>query len=567
MKQDHIVNHEEGSEKRAQNDNTDRVDALLILDGWGVNPVTRDNAVALAQMPFLDMLEKSYPCTTLLCSGNAVGLPDGVMGNSEVGHMNIGAGRKVFQDLVRINLAIEDSSFFAIPSLVQLMKKIQSQNLSVEQNSVKEKNGREIQNCSEDLKSTEEQDRAIHLIGLLSDGGVHSHIDHLFALIDMACESEIRNIFIHPILDGRDTPPQSGIKYLTRLAHYLEQKGKGAIATLCGRFYAMDRDTRWDRVEQAYQLYTEGKGAEHSDPLQALQDAYESGQTDEFVKPLLIRGVNNPDHIVQKRDGVIRDGDGVILFNFRADRAREITRAFTEEPFKGFQRRKTLRLSGFLCMTQYDESFKLPVIFKPEHLYNILGEIVSRNGFAQLRIAETEKYAHVTYFFNGGDEKVFPMEERILIPSPRDVRTYDEKPEMSAYAVAEKACEKISEGKFRLIVLNFANMDMVGHTGNIDAAIKACSTVDRCARQVVEAIWSRGGTAMVTADHGNAEQMRDKDGNPHTAHTLNPVKFILAGERFRNTVLDSGILGDIAPTVLKVMGIEQPVEMSGKPLF
>ncbi|MBF0232482.1 MAG: 2,3-bisphosphoglycerate-independent phosphoglycerate mutase [Desulfamplus sp.] len=528
------------------------VDALLILDGWGVNPATTDNAVAMAQMPFLDMLEKNYPCARLLCSGNAVGLPDGVMGNSEVGHMNIGAGRKVFQDLVRINNAIEDRSFFAIPSLVEVMNTVSNRGSS------------------------------LHLMGLLSDGGVHSHMGHLFALIDMACDSQINNIFIHPILDGRDTPPQSGIQYITRLQKYLDQKGKGTIATLCGRFYAMDRDTRWERVEKAYDLYTQGIcedynqtnrqiDKEHNkdqqriideslptiEPLKAINDAYASGQTDEFVKPVLLAG----------KEATIKDEDAIIFFNFRADRAREIARSFTEKEFTCFQRKVIPRLSDFLCMTQYEESLPLPVIFKPQHLNNTLGEIVSLNGFEQLRIAETEKYAHVTYFFNGGDEKVFPLEERILIPSPRDVRTYDEKPEMSAQAVAETACEKIRKGKFRLIVLNFANMDMVGHTGNLDAAIKACSTVDSCVKQVVEAVWEAGGTAMVTADHGNAEQMKDEDGNPHTAHTLNPVKFILAGEKYRNSVLGNGILGDIAPTILKVMGIDQPKDMSGTPLF
>lgn len=558
MKEDQ---RENSQQMLKQHNERDCVDALLILDGWGKNPATRDNAVALAQMPFLDMLEKNYPCTTLLCSGNAVGLPDGVMGNSEVGHMNIGAGRKVFQDLVRINLAIEDRSFFTIPSLVQLMQKVKTSEQP------EGHNGKIESDRSREMKSPKENESALHLMGLLSDGGVHSHIDHLFALIDMACEANIENIFIHPILDGRDTPPQSGVQYLTRLQQYLQKKGKGTIATICGRFYAMDRDTRWDRVEKAYDLYTNGTGVKRTDPLQAIMDSYASGQTDEFVEPVVVTPAHKCNTNRTKRDGTVKDGDALIFFNFRADRAREITRAFTEEPFTGFERKRHPTLSAFLCMTQYNESFPLPVIFQPQHLYNILGEIVSRHGFRQLRIAETEKYAHVTYFFNGGDEKVFPMEERILVPSPRDVRTYDEKPEMSAHAVAKKACDKISEGKIRLVVLNFANMDMVGHTGNLDAAIKACSTVDTCVKQVVEAIWDRGGTAMVTADHGNAEQMKDEDGNPHTSHTLNPVKFILAGEKYRNRALASGILGDIAPTILKVMGIEQPIEMSGKPLF
>lgn len=570
MEQDHTPDLQENCcSTEVQENNTNCVDALLILDGWGINPVTTDNAVALAHMPFLGMLEQTYPVTKLLCSGNAVGLPEGVMGNSEVGHMNIGAGRKVFQDLVRINLAIEDRSFFATPSLVQLMHKLNTQDTTKNKKQLKSKE-QTLPNSQNNLNDATDRPAVLHIMGLLSDGGVHSHIDHLFAIIDMACESDIQNIFIHAILDGRDTPPQSGIHYLTILQKYIETKKNAAVATLCGRFYAMDRDTRWDRVEKAYNLYTQGledlepqEKKEESvpltkkDPVQAIKDAYAAGQTDEFVKPLLLTG----------KEGIVKNGDAIIFFNFRADRAREITRAFTEEKFTGFDRKTLPMLSDFLCMTQYDESFDLPVIFKPQHLYNILGEIVSKHGFGQLRIAETEKYAHVTYFFNGGDEKVFPLEERILIPSPRDVRTYDEKPEMSAHAVAETACEKILERNVRLIVLNFANMDMVGHTGNLDAAIKACSTVDTCVKKVVEAVWKTGGTAMITADHGNAEQMKDKDGNPHTAHTLNPVKFILAGDKYMDSVMNTGILGDIAPTILKVMGIEQPEDMSGKSLF
>ncbi len=564
------------------------VDALLILDGWGINPVSTDtdNAVTMADLPFLNMLETTYPCSRLLCSGSAVGLPDGIMGNSEVGHMNIGAGRKVFQNLVRINNAIADQSFFAIPTLVRLMQKLK------------------------------QEGNSLHLMGLLSDGGVHSHISHLFALIDMACDAGIKKIYIHPILDGRDTPQKSGIQYLTQLQAFLKQKGKGKIATLCGRFYAMDRDTRWNRVEAAYNLYTRGvdipsiaaQGVDtrqktkihNTDPLEALMDAYASGQTDEFIKPIyLLENDKGGEYIKNCKDskdskeseysknsrdnretndskacphgskGLIRDNDGIIFFNFRADRAREIARALTEnkETFTEFERKTILNSNHFLCMTRYDESFDFPVIFDPQHLDNILGEIISQNALPQLRIAETEKYAHVTYFFNGGDEKIFPMEERILIPSPRDVKTYDEKPEMSAHEVADKTCEMIRKGKFRFIALNFANMDMVGHTGNFDAAVKACTTVDACVKKVVEAVWETGGTAMVTADHGNAEQMKDSKGNPHTTHTLNPVRFILAGRRYLNTPLKDGILGDIAPTILKVMGLKQPAEMTGKALF
>ncbi len=514
------------------------VDALIILDGWGISKIKEGNAVALADTPFLDTIERDFPCSQLIACGSAVGLPDGTMGNSEVGHMNIGAGRRVLQDLVRINESILNKSFYANPELTQMMDNLKSEG------------------------------QALHLMGLLSDGGVHSHFSHLISLIDMAADAGLKNINIHPILDGRDTPPDSGIGYIEKLQDYLKQKKTGRIASLCGRFYAMDRDTRWERVEKAFLLYTEGKGDEAIDPVQAVKASYSAGQTDEFIKPVCIKNNTKGSNLdTGKPQGTIQDGDGIIFFNFRADRAREITRAFTEKDFNQFNRKTSFNNLHFLTMTQYDESFDLPVVFPPLHLDNILGEIISNNGFSQLRIAETEKYAHVTYFFNGGDERVFPGEERELIPSPREVATYDEKPEMSAALVAETACEKIRSGRLRFMVLNFANMDMVGHTGKIDAAIKACETVDGCARQVVNAVWETGGTAMVTADHGNAEQMLDEKGNPHTAHTLNPVRFILAGEKFKQTKLQNGILGDIAPTVLKVMNLEKPKDMTGTPLF
>ncbi len=537
-------------------------DALLILDGWGFTPDKKGNATAIANTPFLDMLESRYPCSHLLCSGEAVGLPKGIMGNSEVGHMNIGAGRKVFQNLVRINKAIEDGSFFKNEDLVRVMNRVKSEK------------------------------KAIHLLGLLSDGGVHSHIDHLFALIDMAASMGIKKINVHPILDGRDTSPTRGLQFLKKLQHYLAKKGVGRIASICGRFYAMDRDTRWDRIETAYNLYTQGIGDKRTNPVDAVKQAYEKGETDEFIKPVFFMDSDgtdnnhnqdtdhNTDHNINqnpdqntngegkgKIEGIIRNGDGVIFFNFRADRAREITRAFTEDNFSGFNRKVYPDIPDFLCMTLYDEAFPLSVIFKPQHLKNILGEIISINGFHQLRIAETEKYAHVTYFFNGGDEKIFPFEERVLIPSPREVATYDEKPEMSAQQVADHACEKIQSGRFRFMVLNFANMDMVGHTGILLAAVKACETVDRCVKQVVEQIWKTGGTAMITADHGNAEEMIDANGLPHTTHTLNPVRFILAGEKYKNKNLENGILGDIAPTALEVMGMEKPDDMTGKSLI
>ncbi|MBU1194826.1 MAG: 2,3-bisphosphoglycerate-independent phosphoglycerate mutase [Proteobacteria bacterium] len=510
------------------------VNILMILDGWGVSRETRGNACALAKAPFLKRLKTDFPCCELLCSGEAVGLPDGTMGNSEVGHMNIGAGRRVLQSLVRINEAIKDQSFFKNPELVRLMQQVS------------------------------QKDQSLHLIGLLSDGGVHSHMSHLTALIDMARQNNITHLFIHPILDGRDTPPHSGIEYVRQLKSFMDQRQYGKIASIVGRYWAMDRDTRWDRVQKAYDLFTNAKGTIESDPIIAIQKSYDADQTDEFVHPVIIAtgadDQNSP-------SGTIKDGDGIVFFNFRADRAKEITRAFTQKNFTEFKRENTPELSGFVCMTQYDETFDLPVAFGPQHLDNILGEILSKHHIPQLRIAETEKYAHVTYFFNGGDEKIFPGEERILIPSPRDVATYDQKPEMSAFEVAQMACEKIQSGDFEFIVLNFANMDMVGHTGVLEAAIKGCETVDACVQMVVEQIWKTGGTALVTADHGNSEQMIATDGSPHTAHTLNPVNLILAGQKYKHTPLKNGILGDIAPTILKILGLEQPPQMTGSSLI
>ncbi len=498
------------------------VHILLILDGWGLREETRGNAVAQAHTPFLDSLVQDYPHCRLTCSGNAVGLPEGTMGNSEVGHMNIGAGRTVFQDFVRINRAIADQSFFQTPALTDIMKQVSASG------------------------------KRLHLMGLLSDGGVHSHIDHLFALVDMAARHQIRNLYVHPVLDGRDTSPTSGAGYLRKLEEHLDRTGTGKIATVAGRYWAMDRDTRWDRVRKAYRLFTQGEGQRADDAVTAVQQAYDAGTTDEFMEPLLI----DP-------DGTITDGDGLIFFNFRADRAKEITRAFTEQGFSAFNRIVRPDLAGFVCMTQYDETFDLPVAFGPQHLTDILGEVLSRNHISQLRLAETEKYAHVTYFFNGGDENVFEGEERILIPSPRDVATYDLKPEMSAREIARTACEQIRARNFDFIVLNFANMDMVGHTGILKAAVAACETVDQCVGQVVKAVWETGGTAIVTADHGNAEQMIAEDGSPHTAHTLNPVRMILAGETYKGLTLKDGILGDIAPTILRLLHLEQPSEMTG----
>ena len=507
------------------------VNILMILDGWGINDQYYGNAVAQANTPFLDHLVKTFPNSRLACSGNAVGLPQGTMGNSEVGHMNMGAGRKVLQNFVRINTAIDEKSFFKNSIFKKAMDKVKK------------------------------EDKGLHLMGLLSDGGVHSHISHLLALIDMARQNKVKNIYIHPILDGRDTSPTAGIEYIRQLQQHIDLHNYGKIATIVGRYWAMDRDTRWDRVKKAYNLFTKGDGKKYHDPVQAIQDAYDADLTDEFINPVFLGNDSGSGH------GTIQDGDGVIFFNFRADRAKEITRAFNEKDFHGFKRDVLPKLSCFVTMTQYDETFGLPTAFGPVHLTDILGETLSKQGISQLRIAETEKYAHVTYFFNGGNETQFDNEKRVLIPSPRDVATYDEKPEMSAFKVAEKACELIVSKDFQFIVLNFANMDMVGHTGILDAAVKACETVDNCVKKVVEAIWKTNGIAFITADHGNSEQMISKDGSPHTAHTLNPVRFIVAGKDLRNIRVKDGILGDIAPTVLKALGIAQPKKMTGTPLI
>ncbi|GBC61788.1 phosphoglyceromutase [Desulfonema ishimotonii] len=504
---------------------------LMILDGWGISPAREGNAVVMADTPFLDMISKEYPETQLLCSGSAVGLPDGIMGNSEVGHLNIGAGRIVYQDLMRINMAIRDRSFFENEALGTVMSAVKAKG------------------------------SALHLMGLVSDGGVHSQLTHLLALLDMAREKGVERVFVHGILDGRDTSPTAGAGYIAQVQAHIEKHGFGAIATLCGRYYAMDRDQRWERVEKAYRLYTQGEGTPESDPVRAVENAYAREETDEFVRPVLM---TSPDG---QPVATIQDDDGLIFFNFRADRAREISRAFTDPDFDGFPRAVSRRFCGYVTMTLYDERFTFPIAFPPTHLDAILGEVVGQQGLRQLRIAETEKYAHVTYFFNGGEEKPFPGEDRCLVPSPRDVATYDEKPEMSATAVTDELMKRLESGAYDMIILNFANMDMVGHTGVIPAAIRACETVDRCAERIVKKILARGGAVLVTADHGNSEKMLDENGNPHTAHTLNPVRLILADDTRRGVRLRQGKLGDIAPTMLEIMGIEQPGEMTGESLL
>jgi 2,3-bisphosphoglycerate-independent phosphoglycerate mutase len=503
---------------------------LMILDGWGIAPAGAPNAISQADTPFLDKLMATCPNTQLSCTGEAVGLPEGIMGNSEVGHLNIGAGRIVCQVLLRIDRAIKDGSLRQNEALSGIMEDV--------------------------LRKPS----ALHLLGLVSDGGVHSQLSHLYALLDMAAARNLPEVYIHAILDGRDTPPDSGVKYIEQLQNFLAEKKSGRIASICGRYYAMDRDTRWDRTEQAYRLYTWAEGIYERDPVKAVQNAYGRGETDEFVRPIVM--VNDAGQPVAP----VSDGDGIISFNFRPDRVRQITRAFTESGFNEFEREKTPNLTGYVTMTTYDETFTLPVAFGPVHLDNIFGEVISSYGLRQLRIAETEKYAHVTYFFNGGLEKAFPGEDRHLVPSPRDVATYDEKPEMSADEVAQKAVSCIRSGKYHLVVMNFANLDMVGHTGVMSAAIAACEAVDRCVETVVSAVREAGGTVCVTADHGNAEQMLDETHQVFTAHSMNPVPFVLVSDR-RDIHLRPGVLGDIAPTLLELMGIDKPVEMTGASLI
>lgn len=504
---------------------------LIILDGWGIGVDEPTNAVLAANTPCLDRLQATYPSTRLLCSGRDVGLPAGIMGNSEVGHMNLGAGRIVYQDLVRIDKAIEDRSFFDNEPLRVLMS------------------------------SLAKSGNALHLMGLVSDGGVHSQLAHLFALLDMAGEQGVSNAFVHSILDGRDTPPDSGAGYLEKVQGYIRATGNGSIASVCGRYYAMDRDQRWERVEQAYRLYTEGIGRMATDPVEAVKSAYDREETDEFVQPVVVADADGSPL------GTVGNGDGIIFFNFRADRAREITRAFTEPGFDGFNRHVMPDLCGYTSMTLYDENFDLPVAFGPNHLENILGEVLSKHGLHQLRIAETEKYAHVTYFFNGGVETPFENEDRCLIPSPRDVDTYDLKPEMSAAQLAGEVVTRLDSGTYDFIVLNFANMDMVGHTGVMAAAVQACETVDRCLEKVLDKLFEQKGVALVTADHGNSEKMAGPDGKPFTAHTTNPVRLYLVDDSRKGARLNEGRLGDIAPTVLELMGLDVPQQMTGRSLL
>ena len=496
---------------------------LIIMDGFGLRKETDGNAAAAAATPVLDRLFAENAWTELQASGRWVGLPDGQMGNSEVGHTNIGGGRVVFQDLPRISNAVADGSFFANAAYLHAMETCRAQGT------------------------------ALHLMGLLSDGGVHSHIEHLYALLRMAKRQGLEKVYIHAFLDGRDVSPSSGAGFVEETVRHCAEIGVGKIATVMGRYYAMDRDKRWDRVEQAYDAMVYGEGsASDPDPVHAVRESYVGGVTDEFVEP-----------VVCDAEGSISDNDSVIFFNFRPDRARELTRALVDPEFSGFTRQ--LFPLTFVCTTEYDASMpNVEVAFPRQSVVNGLGEYLSRMGMTQLRIAETEKYAHVTFFFNGGVETVFPGEDRCLIPSPK-VATYDLQPEMSAPAVCEECVKRIESGAYDVIVLNFANCDMVGHTGVFDAAVKAVETVDTCVGKVVEATRRQGGIAMVTADHGNAEVMRQADGSPMTAHTTNPVPFILVGAG--SELRQGGCLADIAPTILDVLGLNQPEEMTGKTLI
>lgn len=500
---------------------------LMILDGWGLRADAEGNAVKEAKTPNLDALAAHCPTTTLVCAGQAVGLPDGIMGNSEVGHLNLGAGRVVYQTLLRIDRAIAEGNFFENQALASAMDAVK-------------KGG-----------------TTLHLMGLVSDGGVHSQLTHLKALVRMAHRRGVARVRIHAILDGRDTPPDSGKGYIEDLTDFLQEFPCARIATLCGRFYAMDRDTRWERTEAAYKLYTEADGLPETDAVAAVSNAYGRGETDEFVKPVTLGA----------EGGTVTDGDAVIFFNFRADRARQITRAMTVDGFDGFSRSRVPDLAAYVCMSLYEESFHLPMAFGPQHHEAILGEVVSRAGLPQLRIAETEKYAHVTYFFNGGEERPFDLERRCLIPSPREFPTYDLIPEMSAVAVADELIRQIDEHDHKLIVVNFANMDMVGHTGIMEAAVKAVETVDACVGRVVKAFQEKGGALLVTADHGNSEQMSDGNGGAHTAHTLNPVPLILVDGTRNGVRLKPGKLADVAPTVLDLMGLPIPEAMTGESLI
>ena len=497
------------------------VAALIIFDGWGVSKSGASNAIAAAKTPVMDRLYATSAHTELDASGAAVGLPPGVMGNSEVGHLTIGAGRVIYQDLMRITKAIESGAFARNAAIVDAIKKTVT------------------------LGTT------LHIWGLLSDGSVHSHIDHLMALLDVAAANGASRIAVHAVLDGRDKPPRSALAFIDQLEAKLKQLGTGSIATVIGRYYAMDRDKRWERVERAWRAMVEAEGIAASSAREAVESSYAAGKSDEFVEP----------HVIGERTPMA-DGDEIICFNFRADRARELTAAIALDGFTEFRRRRIPKV-GYVCMTEYDRSFGLPLAFGPEDVRNTLAEVLAHAGLKNLRVAETEKYAHVTYFLNGGVEKAFPLEERALIPSSK-VATYDLEPQMKAAAIATRVAETIEGRKFDVIVMNFANPDMVGHTGKFEATVEAVEATDAALGVVIDALEKRGGVALITADHGNAEFMADPaTGQAHTAHTTNPVPLILYDPKFKGRLKDGGTLADVAPTLLGMLDVKAPVEMSG----
>lgn len=498
--------------------------ALIIMDGFGNGEKNQGNAIYMAKTPNIDRLFAENPLTEIGASGLDVGLPDGQMGNSEVGHTNIGAGRIVYQELTRITKSVNDGDFFENEAFLKAIKNVRENNST------------------------------LHILGLLSDGGVHSHNTHLYALLKLAKGQGIKSVYVHAFLDGRDVPPSSGVSYVEQCNEQMKLIGVGKIATVMGRYYAMDRDNRWDRVEKAYAAMVYGEGNRASDAVSAVRASYDEGVTDEFVVPT-----------VCERNATVGANDSVIFFNFRPDRAREITRCFVDPEFSGFERRNGLFPLTYVCMTQYDVTMpNVQIAFKPESLKNTMGEYISGKGMAQLRIAETEKYAHVTFFYNGGVEKTYAGEDRILVNSPK-VATYDMQPEMSAYEVADKCVKSIESEKYDMIILNFANCDMVGHTGVTEAAIKAVEAVDDCVGRVTDAIARIGGVSIITADHGNADKMVGEDGQPFTAHTTNPVPFCVVG--YPCKLRRGGVLADIAPTMLDIMGLEQPKEMTGKSII
>ena len=499
--------------------------ALIILDGFGCREETKGNAIAAARTPHLDHLMACCPHTRIGASGMDVGLPDGQMGNSEVGHTNIGAGRIVYQELTRITKSFDEGEALGNPALTAAME------------------------------NARRPGQALHLMGLLADGGVHSHIRHLYGLMEMARRFAVERVYLHCFMDGRDVPPTSGIEFVAALQQKIKELGLGQIATVSGRYYAMDRDNRWERVKLAYDAIVNGECNKDPDPVAVMQKSYDAGVTDEFIVPTVVT-----------EGAGIKAGDSVIFFNFRPDRARELTRALVDPDFAGFEREKGFFPLTYICMTQYDATMpNVEVAYRPESLANTLGEYLSRLGKTQLRIAETEKYAHVTFFFNGGVEAPYEGEDRVLIPSPK-VATYDLQPEMSAYAVTDEAGRRIESGRYDVIILNYANCDMVGHTGVFEAAVKAVEAVDTCLGRLLAALEKAGGRAFLTADHGNADQMADENGAPFTAHTTNPVPFVAIG--FGDVKLRSGgRLADIAPTMLQAMGLPQPEEMTGRSLL